>query len=528
MAHSTALAPVGREAHDASPVSTFAIPQSAKRTWYRTTLFNAFVIGIVGFLAPGLWNAMNALGAGGAQEPYLVNAANALVFGLMGFLCLFGGPIANRIGLDWTLFLGAVGYPVYSAGLYTNNRYGNVWLVLVGAAACGISAGLFWASEGAVALGYPEPGKRGKYMNIWLWFRTGGPLLGGAIVLALNHSAEAKKKGKVEAQTYLVFIALQCLAAPVALLLSPPEKVLRRDGSKVIVRAEKSLKAEFKALWAASIRRDILLLLPVFWASYFNQYSGNFQTYYFGVRARALIGFVSNFGTLLSSQLMSTLLDYKALKVKRRIEIGFWYVVVWHVIAWVYGWVVQEEYTANPPAWDWEDAGFVKGFFVLLLWDFARQSLQNWLYYLLATKTDNISELSRFSGILRGQESFSQAISFGLNTKTWHGGRVPLAINTILLGRIFLTSLCCNMDSYPLSQAFPRFQLGWQSGSTFPSRRPSLVSPCKIVTMTQRWRHWLLKITARVGWPLLNPAEEMLSSDICHRRDPRPRGILPG
>ena len=45
-------------------------------------MFNAWVIGAVGFLAPGLWNAMNSLGAGGAQKPFLVNAANALVFGL--------------------------------------------------------------------------------------------------------------------------------------------------------------------------------------------------------------------------------------------------------------------------------------------------------------------------------------------------------------------------------------------------------------------------------------------------------------
>ena len=28
-----------------------------------------------------------------------------------------------------------------------------------------IRAGLFWASEGAVALGYPEPTKRGRYMK---------------------------------------------------------------------------------------------------------------------------------------------------------------------------------------------------------------------------------------------------------------------------------------------------------------------------------------------------------------------------
>lgn len=424
-------------AEDGGPATT-ATPQ--KRTWYRTTLFNAFVIGAVGFLAPGLWNAMSSLGAGGAQSPFLVNAANALVFGLMGILCLLGGPLANRIGLAWTLFLGAVGYPVYSAGLYANSRYGNVWLVLVGAVACGLSAGLFWASEGAVALGYPEPGKRGRYMNIWLWFRTGGPLLGGAVVLALNNDADAKSKGGIEPRTYLVFVALQCVAAPVALLLSPPDKVQRADGSRVVVRAEASFAGELRALWRLSKRKDVLLLLPVFWAAYFNQYSGNFQAYYFGVRARALIGFVMNFGVLLSSQIISALLDYTGLAVRKRIEYGFYYVVVLHAAAWSYGWAIQEKYTArgaDAPSWDWEDRGFVEGFFVLMLWDFSRQALQNWLYYFLATKAADISELSRFSGVLRGQESFAQAVAFGVNTRGWKGGRVPLGINTVLLGE------CC-------------------------------------------------------------------------------------
>jgi MFS family permease len=412
--------------------STESAPR-VHRTWYRTTLFNAFVIGMVGFMAPGLWNAMNSLGAGGAREPYLVNAANALVFAIMGFVCLFGAPIANRIGLAWTLVLGAVGYPLYSAGLYCNNRFGNVWFVLVGAAACGFSAGLFWASEGAIALGYPEPGKRGRYMNIWLWFRTGGPLVGGAIVLALNNAEDKKDRGAVGYQTYLVFIALQCLSVPVALLLSPPEKVQRSDGTKVVVRAEKSFKAEFVALWKTSCQRKVLLLLPIFWTAYFNQYAGNFQSIYFGVRARALIGFVSNFGTLLSSQIISMWLDYKRYTVKQRITGGFWYCVVIHVIAWVYGWVIQEKYTRSNPTFDWTSSGFTEGFFVLLLWDFARQALQNWLYYLLSTATDNMSELTRYCGILRGQESFGQAVAFGLVTTKWHGGRVPLGVNTVLL-----------------------------------------------------------------------------------------------
>jgi MFS family permease len=65
-------------------------------------------------------------------------------------------------------------------------QQGNIWFVLVGAVACGMSAGLFWASEGAAALGYPPPSKRGQYMNIWLVFRTLGPIMGGAILLGMN------------------------------------------------------------------------------------------------------------------------------------------------------------------------------------------------------------------------------------------------------------------------------------------------------------------------------------------------------
>jgi hypothetical protein len=47
---------------------------------------------------------------------------------------------------------------------------------------------------------------------------------------------------------------------------------------------------------------------------------------------------------------------------------SFFYVIIVHIIAWVYCWVVQEKYTKNPPMLDWADKGFVEGFFVVMLW----------------------------------------------------------------------------------------------------------------------------------------------------------------
>jgi hypothetical protein len=56
-------------------------PVSRFTRWYRSPLFNVILVGLVSFTQPGIWNALNATGAGGQQEPYLVNGSNALTFG---------------------------------------------------------------------------------------------------------------------------------------------------------------------------------------------------------------------------------------------------------------------------------------------------------------------------------------------------------------------------------------------------------------------------------------------------------------
>ena len=62
--------------------------------------------------------------------------------------------------------------------------------------------------------------------------------------------------------TYIVFIVIMCLGAPIATLLSPAEKVWRKDGTKVVVRKEASWAAEYKVLGKLMISKRILLLYP--------------------------------------------------------------------------------------------------------------------------------------------------------------------------------------------------------------------------------------------------------------------------
>lgn len=134
-------------------------------SFFRSIPFQIAIASGVSFTAPGMWDAMNNLGAGGSAEPYAVSAANALVYGLFAVVCVAAGAINNRIGLRFGLALGAIGYPIYGAGLYTNNYSPTTWFMLLGSALCGISAGFFWAAEAAIIIGYPSPKDRAFYLG---------------------------------------------------------------------------------------------------------------------------------------------------------------------------------------------------------------------------------------------------------------------------------------------------------------------------------------------------------------------------
>lgn len=65
--------------------------------WYRSTIFSALLVAATAFTCPGIFGALNGMGAGGGASPDVSNAANAIVFGVLAVGSPFVGAVVNRI-----------------------------------------------------------------------------------------------------------------------------------------------------------------------------------------------------------------------------------------------------------------------------------------------------------------------------------------------------------------------------------------------------------------------------------------------
>lgn len=356
---------------------------------------------------------MNSLGAGGAQAPYLVNTGNALTFVLMVVTCWLTSGLIRYVGIKGALVIGTMGFPVYSAGLYLNVRYGVEWLVIFGAACCGVSAGIFWATEAAIAISYPEPRNRGRMVAYWLTYTRLGQILGGAINLGLN--ADRDEVGSVSYVVYLIFIALQAAGFLVAMLLTNPAKVQRASGASVDMTIFDHPLKEFVATTRTFLRKEFLLLVlwigqAVFAESVFFSYNA----LWFSVRARALGSFVSGIAAVVAGNLLGVWLDQNRIAIAKRARWAFGVIMALQGGWWLWLTVNVTEFNRTGPAYDWVDPGFGRAFGVFVFLVVGFQLNYNFAFFLIGQISGSPQETIRLSALLRGTESAWQALSYGL------------------------------------------------------------------------------------------------------------------
>ncbi|EIN07001.1 hypothetical protein PUNSTDRAFT_71832 [Punctularia strigosozonata HHB-11173 SS5] len=366
------------ESHSASDVQA----QEYNVHWFRSTTFQVLV---VFFCAPGMYNALSNLGAGGLATPWYANAT------------------------------AAAGYGSYAGSLYINSKNGTQWFLMLGSILSGMTDGLMYAVEGPIITSYPEEASRGKMLGLWVFMRSAAPVIGGAIIFGLNSKTDSS--GAVSLHTYLVIIGIMCAGPFFALLISHPDKVQRKDGKAIHFR-KTGWKQTFAEWFKVVSSPSILFLCPLFFTSWFyGSYIGTLQTQFMNVRTRALCAFTINFADIIGGFGIGWFLDRQSMSIKARARWAFGGLMVFNLALWVWTAIVTKQLIQHQPTIDWTDSSwFGKTYALFFFFDMATMATQTTLYWILSQMSDDFIVLSYMTGTLRGIECAGQAVAYGIKS----------------------------------------------------------------------------------------------------------------
>ncbi|KAL2444833.1 Notoamide biosynthesis cluster protein O' [Exophiala dermatitidis] len=399
-AHDTVLD--DEDSRPTSPVPPAHVP------WFRSTRFQAAVLAGVFFCGPGMFGSLNALGAGGLRTPTLVNITSGMSYGMNFVFAFLTGVLVNIFGERIVLSVGVVGFGLYAAALYSNSRYGTIWAMYATSALQGFTTAILWVVQAAIMLAYPEPEFRGRFIAIWYASISVGQLVGGTISLALNVTND--KAGKVSTVTYIPLIALACLGPFIALLLSPPDKVVRRDGLPV-------KKSKQPSAWQ-ELKRMVLLLPLIIFSQWFLSYNSTFTAVYHSVRGRALIAFLNPIVGVLGTLVAGWFLDTGRFRRSQKFRWAYYSLYIAFTAVWVWATVVQWWYSkTNPKGLDWKQGEYYASALWILAFSFVDHGFQVFMYALVGTLTDDIDELARYTGMLKAVNTGGAALGYAVQVK---------------------------------------------------------------------------------------------------------------
>ncbi|KAI1868529.1 uncharacterized protein JN550_006445 [Neoarthrinium moseri] len=403
------------------------------RRFWQHSLTQMMLISIQAFCGPAMADAIAGLGGGGLATPQTSNIATAILYSMLATVCFLGGPIVNKLGVKWALVLGAMSFPIEGSSYYCNSKFGNQWYLILGGAISGIGTGCWYVAEAGAIMSLAPSGARGKYLALWIVSRNLGQLVGGAINLSKNF--EKGVEGGVTPDTYVAFLIIECLALPFAFMISPLEKVVRSDGTRILVSEALSTKEELKRISRTMTSK--LILLSAFWALWSFFYSGTWSTYlatYFSVRSRALSSLVSPFFCIVGCFGLGFILDLKCLSQRRRAQLGLFTVVVLNLGVYIWSIVMQVRFNASDPgAIDWDDSLYASSFLPYFFVQTTGPLSQSYMYWLLSSFATDAQANVRNGAAFRCLEAVGQAIAYGMNTKTSTSPLIGMCVSFALM-----------------------------------------------------------------------------------------------
>lgn len=408
---------------------------------YKHSLTQMLLLSVQAFCGPAMSDAIAGLGGGGLATPQTSNIATAINYAMLALVCLVGGPLVNKLGVKWALVLGALSFPIRGSSYYCNSAFGNQWYLIVGGVVTGLGTGCWYVAESGAIMSLAPTGARGKYLALWIVSRNLGQLVGGAINLAKNHERGAD--GGITPDTYVAFIIIQCLALPFAFLLAPLERVVRSDGTRILVSARLGTRDEFRLI--RTTMTSSLILLSSGWALWSFFYSGTWSTYlalYFSTRARALSSLVSPFFCIIGCFGLGFLLDMRGVSQRRRAQLGLFTVVLLNTGVYIWSIVMQVRFNDHHPgAIDWDEPLYARAFLPYFFVQTTGPLSQSYMYWLLSSFATDAQANVRNGAAFRCLEAVGQAISYAMNTQISTSPLIGFIVSFALMGASLLPML---------------------------------------------------------------------------------------
>ncbi|RYO42737.1 UNC93-like protein [Alternaria arborescens] len=373
-----------------------------KLPYYASPESQLILVSFVCFLCPGMFNAVNGIGAAGLDDDaHASNAANTTLYATFAVVGFFAGTITNVLGIRIALSFGGLGYCIYVSALLCFNKTQNLGYVVFSGFLLGCCAGILWASQGAIMMSYPA-------------------VIGGFVQLALNFNTRGGTKAAVTNGTYIGFMILTFFGACLSWTLIDAKHVVRRDGSGVIMMKHPTWQTEIFGLWE-TLRTDpyIILLFPMFFASnWFYTYQFNDVNYArFNVRTRALNNTLYWLAQIFGAAVFGFALDFPNVRRTTRAKIAWVTMLVLTFAVWGGGYVFQRQYSRddNSLHYDWTHGGYGGPMVLYMSYGFYDAAWQTCVYWFMGAISNNSRKLANFAGFYKGIQSAGAAIVFRID-----------------------------------------------------------------------------------------------------------------
>ncbi|KXN84830.1 hypothetical protein AN958_12124 [Leucoagaricus sp. SymC.cos] len=417
---------------------------------YRHPITQVTMLGFVCFMCPGLFNALNGLGAGGQVDATTSANANAALYSTFAFFGFFAGSINNVLGSRLTLLIGSTGYALYIGSYLAMNIHPNAGpFVITAGAILGICAGMLWAAQGSLMLAYPTENEKGRFISIFWGIFNLGAVVGASVALGTNFHSEANA-GEPKKLVYtsgpiliiLLFESWQWNLFFIPLFMANPGNMIRTDGTRVVIPQHPSWKTELIGL-VVSLKNDplIFLLFPMFLASnwFYTWQFNDFNGAIFNIRGRSLNGFLYWISQIIGSLLIGLVLDRKGVRRRVRAFTGWTilFAMVWAAHIWAY--FYQRRYTRDHLyKLDIYDKPYIGRAFLYILFGMLDAVWQVTSYWLMGAMSNDAAKLAYMSGFYKSLQSAGAA---GM----WRADAVKLPYMNIFLSTwvLLLVGLVC-------------------------------------------------------------------------------------